>query len=153
MLFGLVYFTYTRDRKEGFLGVFGTTAGDDKKVEFLTCRWSAELPEAAAAVEALDGEHAAAAVPDDQEPPGADAARARELLPPAPQERAVAVLTDLDGPDLLAGAGRAKDEGLRGADFLGELVGNALRNGKTHQFPCPGVTGARALWVLPGCRR
>jgi hypothetical protein len=97
----------------------------------LTGRWSADLPEAAAAVEDLDGEDAATAVPDDQGPPVADAARVRELRPPAPQERAVAVLPDLDEPDLLAGARRADDEGIPGADFLGELVGDALRNARS----------------------
>jgi hypothetical protein len=66
-------------------------------------------------------------VPEDQEPPGPDAARGRELRPPAPQERAVAVPPDLDAPDLDLAAGRADDAGLPGADPLGELVGNALR--------------------------
>ena len=107
-----------------------------------TCRWSADLPEAAASVEGLDGEQAAAVVPDDQEPPTFDAARVRKLRPPAPQERAVAVPPHLDGPDLLAGAGRADDVGLPGADFLGELVRDALQRGETSQFPRPEAPAA-----------
>jgi hypothetical protein len=50
-----------------------------------TCTGSgSELPEAAADVELLNGEHAATAVPKDQEPPSTDAARNRLLRPPAP---------------------------------------------------------------------
>ena len=81
-------------------------------------------------------------VPDDQEPPTFDAARVRKLRPPAPQERAVAVPPHLDGPDLLAGAGRADDVGLPGADFLGELVRDALPRGETSQFPRPEAPAA-----------
>ena len=63
---------------------------------------SAELlpDEAAVGIERLDGEEAMAAVAEDQQPPGLDAARVRELRPPAPQERAVAVPPDLDAPVL-----------------------------------------------------
>ena len=66
-----------------------------------TCRrsGSAELSdEAAVGIERLDGEEAMAAVAEDQQPPGFDAARVRELWPPAPQERAVAVPPDLNAP-------------------------------------------------------
>ena len=61
---------------------------------------SAELlpDEAAVGIERLDGEEAMAAVAEDQQPPGFDAARVRELWPPAPQERAVAVPPDLNAP-------------------------------------------------------
>jgi len=68
-----------------------------------TCRrsGSAELSdEAAVGIERLDGEEAMAAVAEDQQPPGFDAARVRELWPPAPQECAVAVPPDLDAPVL-----------------------------------------------------
>ena len=76
-----------------------------------TCRWSwcaAELPEAEGVVERLGGEDAAAAVAEDEEPPGTDATGLRELVSPAAQERVVAVLPNLDGPDDLA-AGWADD--------------------------------------------
>ena len=63
---------------------------------------SAEVPEAAGAVEGLDRQHAAAAVAEDEEPPCADAARVGELGPAAAQERAVAVAPDLDVPQGLA---------------------------------------------------
>lgn len=96
-----------------------------------TCRWngSAKLPdpEAAAGVERLDGEDTAAAVAEDQVPGHAGAARARELRPPAAQERAVAVPPDLDAPGRSLAAGRAEDDGLLGADSLGNLVGDALQ--------------------------
>jgi hypothetical protein len=86
------------------------------------------LPEeAAVGVEGLDGEHAAAAVAEDEEPPRGDAARGREPWPPAAQERAIAVPPDLDAPRLCLSAGRADDEGLVAADLRGELVGDALR--------------------------
>ena len=97
-----------------------------------TCRGSGcELSEAAAGVERLDGEQAAAVVPEDQEPSGPDAARGRELRPPAPQERAGAVAADLHSPHL---SERAEQEGRRprrsstsaGVEAPGELVGNAL---------------------------
>ena len=54
--------------------------------------------EAAVGIERLDGEEAMAVVAEDQQPPGFDAARVRELWPPAPQERAVAVPPDLNAP-------------------------------------------------------
>ena len=88
---------------------------------------SDKLPEAGASIEHLDGEHAPAAVPEDQEPPGVDAARTRELRPSAPQERAVAVPPDLNAPELDLAGGGADDEGLPGADFRGKLVGDALK--------------------------
>jgi hypothetical protein len=86
------------------------------------------LQAAAASVEHLDGEHAPAAVPEDQEPPGVDAARIRELQTPAPQERAVAVPPDLNAPELDLAGGGADDEGLPGADFRGKLFGDALQS-------------------------
>ena len=92
---------------------------------------SAEVPEAAGAVEGLDRQHAAAAVAEDEEPPCADAARVGELGPAAAKEGAVAVAPDLDAPQGLAlAAERAGDEGLPGADLLGELVGDPLQSGR-----------------------
>ena len=93
---------------------------------------SAELlpDEAAVGIERLDGEEAMAAVAEDQQPPGLDAARVRELRSPAPQERAVAVPPDLDTPVLDRAAGRADDEGLLSADPLGELVWDALQSNR-----------------------
>lgn len=50
------------------------------KIPWITCRGSAEHPEAAGGVERLDGEHAAAAaVAEHHEPPHAEAVRAGEL--------------------------------------------------------------------------
>ena len=65
-------------QKRVFWREFGTEKG-----EIFTSKSSAQLPEAAAAVERLDGEHAADAVPEDHEPPRPDSARVREFLPPA----------------------------------------------------------------------
>ena len=68
---------------------------------------------------------------EDEEPPCADAARVGELGPAAAKEGAVAVAPDLDAPQGLAlAAERAGDEGLPGADLLGELVGDALQSGR-----------------------
>jgi len=93
-----------------------------------TGEWTAELFEAAAGVERLDCEHAAAFEPEHQEPPYADAVRARELQPPVPQERTLAVPAYLDAPDL---AERADDE-RRGpiaasVQVPSELVGDSLQ--------------------------
>jgi hypothetical protein len=97
---------------------------------------------------------------DDQEPPTFNAARVRKLQPSAPQERIIAVLPDLDGPDHPAGAGLANNMGLPGADFLGELVGDALQRVEMESVSTAGVTGsqacgatARALGFLPDCHR
>ena len=89
---------------------------------------NAEAPDTAAVVERLDGEHAAATVAESEVPAGADAVRGGELGPPAPQERAAAVPPEPDGPDVPGlDAARADDEGLPGADLLGEFVGDALQ--------------------------
>jgi hypothetical protein len=106
--------------------------------------FSAEVPDAAAVVERLDGEHAAAAVAEGEMPAGADAVRGGELGPPAPQERAAAVPPEPDGPDGPGlDAARADDEGLPGADILGELVGDALQGVKKvshfHGRPAPAL--------------
>jgi hypothetical protein len=85
---------------------------------------SAELREATVTVEGFEGEQAAAAVAEDQEPPGFDPARGRERAPPAPQERTVTVPLDPDAPAL---AVRADDEGLLGGYLRGELIRDALR--------------------------
>lgn len=94
-------------------------------------------------------------VAEDQQPPGPEAARGRELRPSAPQERAVSVPPDLDAPHLDLAAGRVGDAGLPGADFLGELVGNALRVQKDESFLRPGrsIAGWKRRPVLPDCRR
>jgi hypothetical protein len=95
---------------------------------------SAKLPEAAGVVEGLEGEHAAAAVAEDEEPPRGGAARTGDLRPAAAQEGAVAVAPDLDAPeDIALPAGGADDKGLPvpGADLLGEFVRDALRTGET----------------------
>ena len=109
---------------------------------WITCRASAEVPEAAGGVEQLDGEHATALVPDHHEPPHAQAVRRRELRPPAPQERAAAaavvVPADLDVPDLADRAHHARRPPRRSTaaaaavaalaqEVRGELVGDALR--------------------------
>lgn len=82
------------------------------KIPWITCRGSAEHPEAAGGVERLDGEHAAAAaaaVAEHHEPPHAEAVRGGELRPPAPQERsAVAVPDDPDVPGLAERARHAR---------------------------------------------
>ena len=89
---------------------------------------NAEAPDTAAVVERLDGEHAAPTVAESEVPAGADAVRGGELGPPAPQERAAAVPPEPDGPDVPGlDAARADDEGLPGADLLGEFVGDALQ--------------------------
>jgi hypothetical protein len=70
-------------------------------------------------------------VAEDEEPPCVDAARVRELGPAAAQEGAVTVAPDLDAPENLSLAAEwADDEGLPGADVLGELVGDALQSGR-----------------------
>jgi len=89
---------------------------------------NAEAPDTAAVVERLDGEHAAATVAESEVPAGADAVHGGELGPPAPQERVAAVPPEPDGPDVPGlDAARADDEGLPGADLLGEFVGDALQ--------------------------
>ena len=89
---------------------------------------NAEAPDTAAVVERLDGEHATATVAESEVPVGADAVRGGELGPPAPQERAASVPPEPDGPDVPGlDAARADEEGLPGADLLGELVGDALQ--------------------------
>lgn len=67
-----------------------------------TVEWAAEFMEAQAGVERLDGEHAAAFMPEHQEPQGADAVCGHKLWPPTAQERAVAVPAKLHSPDLAA---------------------------------------------------
>ena len=108
------------------------------------------LPEeAAVGVESLDGEHAVAAVAEDEEPPRGDAARGREPWPPTAQERAIAVPPNLDAPRLGLSAGGADDEGLIAADLRGELVGDALRikhagaRKQDESVPRPGRSRAR----------
>ena len=98
-----------------------------------TCSRSAELLNAHAGVENLDGERAAALVPEHDEPTELDAVRGQELRPPAPQERTVAVPAHLRAPHL---AERADHEGrllwrpfaFASVEASGELVGDALRN-------------------------
>ena len=98
-----------------------------------TCSSSAELLNAQAGVEHLDGKRAAALVPEHDEPTELNAVCSQELRPPAPQERTVAVPAHLHAPHL---AERADHEGrllwrpftFAGVEASGELVGDALRN-------------------------
>ena len=96
-----------------------------------TCSRSYELLDAQAGVQHLDGERAAALVPEHDEPTEADTVYGQELRPPAPQERTVAVLTHLDWPHR---AERADHDGrwlwrpfaFASVEAPGELVGDAL---------------------------
>jgi hypothetical protein len=84
-----------------------------------------KLLDAEACVERLDGEQAAAFVPEHQKPVDADAVRRQELRPPAAEERALAVAPDLHAPDLTERAHHERHR--RGGEATGELVGKALQ--------------------------
>jgi hypothetical protein len=93
-----------------------------------TTDWAAELSEAAGGVEGLEGQQAAASfVAEHEETPGAEAVRCGELGPPAPQERATRVPSDLDAPDLAQRADQERRAPGAAVPVPSELVGDALR--------------------------
>lgn len=92
-----------------------------------TCRlWTAEL---------LEGEHTVTMVPDGQDPPLACARRGEELRPPAPEERALIILDDLDDPDPVT---KVKDIGFSGVDLLDKLVRDPLQSERTRSISSHG---------------